>query len=275
MDRTVDRDRLFRYLLGELPEQEQEQLEQQYFSDSDCFAQVASAEDDLIDLYVMGGLAARDRARFETHFLAGNAERRNKVAFARSLRRYVTAQAPQPEREPWWKAILGPFTLPRLAFAGMAASVVLIALFSLKPKPGQAPVNETAKQVQSAPVPAVPAPHEEKLIAKAVPIPMFELSPILERGAGKGVTVRPGQASAVRLRLPLEQAEWDTYSVTLETVEGRAVWTRQGMKATGKALVAQVPSNLLVPGDYVVRVNGRTGQGPSESVADYAFAARP
>lgn len=275
MDPVIDRDRLFRYLLGQLPEPEQEQLEQQYFADGDCFAQVASAEDDLIDLYVMGQLAPRDRARFESHFLAGNAERRHKVAFARSLRKYVTAQAPRPQPEPWWKTLLGPLTLPRLAFAGMAAGVVLIALFTMRPQPHQpSPVKEVA-QTQPTP-PAAPAPAEEKkLVAKAVRIPTFELSPVFERAAGKAVTVRPGQASAVRLRLPLEQDEWETYSATLETVEGRAVWSRQGLKATGKALLVQVPANAIPSGDYILRIRGKSANQPEESVADYSFAVRP
>lgn len=275
MDPVIDRDRLFRYLLGQLPEPEQEQLEQQYFADTDCFAQVSSAEDDLIDLYVMGKLAPRDRARFESHFLAANAERRHKVAFARSLRKYVTAHAPSQEREPWWKALLGPLTLPRLAFAGMAAGVVLIALFTMKPQANQpSPAKEVAR-TQPAP-PAAPAPTEEKkLVAKAVPIPTFELSPVFERAAGKAVTVRPGQASAVRLRLPLEQDEWETYSATLETVEGRAVWTRQGLKAAGKALLAQVPASAIPPGDYILRIRGKSANQTEESVADYSFAVRP
>lgn len=274
MDQAIDRDRLFRYLLGELPEREQEELEQQYFADNDCFAQVAAAEDDLIDLYVMGKLAAADRARFESHFLGGNAERRHKVAFARSLRKYVSAQTPREERAPWWKTLFGPLTLPRMAFAGMAAGLVLIALFAVRQKP-QAPVKETA---QVAPAPAPPtqpvAPPEEKLVAKAAPIPTFELSPVLERAAGKALTVRPGQAASVRLRLGLEQAEWDTYSATLESVEGRAVWSRQGMKAAGKVLVATVPASAIPPGDYVLRVRGRQGAGSEESVADYSFAVR-
>lgn len=274
MEPPIEREHLIRYLLGELPDREQETLEQRFFVDSDTFNQVESAEEDLIDLYVAGRLSARDHARFESYYLAGNEDRKRKVQFARSLRRYVSARPPQPEREPWWRALFGPVTLPRLALAGMAAGVVLIALFALRQKPAVAPSHpETAQQMPALPGPAPAAKPEEKLVAKATPIPSFDLSPILERGAGSIPAVSAGGASAVRLRLKLEQNEWQTYRAVLETAEGATLWTSPHLKAVGSMVSTQIPASALKPGDVVLRLRG-TANGAEESVADYAFRVK-
>lgn len=47
------------------------------------------AEDELIDEYLDGSLSEQEREKFEQHFLA-TTERREKLSFAKALRRYVT-----------------------------------------------------------------------------------------------------------------------------------------------------------------------------------------
>ena len=53
-----------RYLLGELPEDEQAALEARYIADSRVFDEVAKIESDLVDDYVRGKLAADVCDRF-------------------------------------------------------------------------------------------------------------------------------------------------------------------------------------------------------------------
>jgi hypothetical protein len=91
---------MIRYLLGDLSEDEQVQLEERYFTDDDCFQQLLALEDELIDDYVRGELAAGDRTLFEQRFLA-SPERRQKVEFAQALRQTL----PAPQKLPWWQAL--------------------------------------------------------------------------------------------------------------------------------------------------------------------------
>lgn len=80
--------RLIRYMLGSLPGNETEQLDEASIADDAIAEQLRQAEDDLVDAYAAGALSGEMLARFETHYLASPA-RRDKAAFARRLRRLV------------------------------------------------------------------------------------------------------------------------------------------------------------------------------------------
>src|SRR5215510_49934 len=83
-----------RYLLGDMPEEEQARLEDRAFSDRDYMRNIVDVESDLIDEYVRGGLSDSERLRFERRFLV-SAERQRKVEFARALANVI----PKPATE--------------------------------------------------------------------------------------------------------------------------------------------------------------------------------
>src|SRR5690349_1633953 len=123
-----------RYLLGELPEEQQVEIEDRAFSDKDYLASITAVENDLIDEYVRGELNSDERQRFESRFLA-SAERRKRVDFAKALRTVSAATATektfvQPAR-PWsWRDSLYAFLnglnpAARLAF--VAAAILVVA----------------------------------------------------------------------------------------------------------------------------------------------------
>ncbi len=90
-----------RYLLGELPEEQQVEIEDRAFQDKDYLASITLVENDLIDEYVRQELSETERRRFEDRFLA-SAERRKRVEFARALASVASeaAVAEQPSRAP-------------------------------------------------------------------------------------------------------------------------------------------------------------------------------
>ena len=73
-----------RYLLGELSEEQQIEIEDRAFADKNYLASITTVENDLIDEYVRNELSGVERQRFEKRFLA-SAERRKRVEFARAL----------------------------------------------------------------------------------------------------------------------------------------------------------------------------------------------
>ncbi len=89
---------MVRYLLGQLPEDEQNRLEDRFFTDDDYFEELRVVEDELIDAYAQGKLSRRDRELFETRFLASPAQRR-RVELAKTLMRSVSlaSATEQPE----------------------------------------------------------------------------------------------------------------------------------------------------------------------------------
>jgi anti-sigma factor RsiW len=128
---------LKRFLLGDLSEGEQSEVEERLFSDPKYFSQFRAAEDDLIDEYLYGDLDGAERERFENYFLS-TPERRESLRVAKALQQYISENeagesaaraddedAPAPAAKRSLLDILfgrGPF----LRFAAVAAAVLII-----------------------------------------------------------------------------------------------------------------------------------------------------
>ena len=120
-----------RYLLGELSEEQQVEIEDRAFADKEYLAAITAVENDLIDEYVRQELSETDRRKFEGRFLA-SAERRKRVEFAKALAR-VPVEAPAPEKtvaSQWsWRESLYAFISglnPAARFALSAAMLILL-----------------------------------------------------------------------------------------------------------------------------------------------------
>src|SRR5262249_52331960 len=83
---------IIRYLLGDLPDDEQIRLEDRAFSDHQYMQNVLAVEGDLIDDYLRGSLSEHERRQFESRFLVSH-ERRQKVEFARALAKVASKSA--------------------------------------------------------------------------------------------------------------------------------------------------------------------------------------
>src|SRR5262245_26910248 len=90
---------LRRYLLGDVSPAEQEQVELWLMSDDEAYDVLVAAEDDLIDESLNGNLKSADLERFNNYFLAAP-ERKRKLQFDRSLRRYVKESQPGAVPQP-------------------------------------------------------------------------------------------------------------------------------------------------------------------------------
>jgi CHAT domain-containing protein/tetratricopeptide (TPR) repeat protein len=130
MERKIEEKNLIRrYLLGQLTEDELQQLEKRMMTDSELFNRLLLAEDEMVDEYVEDRLPERDRELFEASFLA-TADGREQVSFARSLRKYVSAAAAEsPDKvikghQPFWRKHPAFGSYVRLA----AAAVVLLGI---------------------------------------------------------------------------------------------------------------------------------------------------
>lgn len=129
--KTIDEQTMYRYLLGELPEDEEIEFEQDYFADNDCYAGLLIVEDQLIDDYVYGELSEHERKQFEKHFFS-SPQRRERVEFARTLKEFISEKAPEEKFVPetqaisfkmraWWQSLLD--------FPFIPKPVTLLAVF--------------------------------------------------------------------------------------------------------------------------------------------------
>ena len=120
------------YLLGELSEREQVEIEDRAFEDQSVLQEILTVEQDLLDDYVSGDIPEEKRHGFETHFLA-SAERRKKVAFAKALAAVVNEQPAvviDVDAPSWRTRLAAFFTRPVTAYSFAAASLLLLVVGS-------------------------------------------------------------------------------------------------------------------------------------------------
>lgn len=113
--------RRFQHLLGLSSEVERERIESEFFDNDDAFQEMLTAEDDLIDAYARGELAAKERKEFEKRFLK-SAKGRERVEFARAL---AGPRAAETAPEGWWPGFFGSLTGSN-TFVRVAASVAVV-----------------------------------------------------------------------------------------------------------------------------------------------------
>jgi hypothetical protein len=132
MAADLDNEKLItRYLLGELPEEQQIEIEDRAFADKEYLANITTVENDLIDEYVRHELSESDRRRFEERFLA-SAERRKRIEFAKALasvQSEVTVPEKASQRSSSWRDSIYAFLSglnPALRFAAVGAVILLV-----------------------------------------------------------------------------------------------------------------------------------------------------
>ncbi|HEV2764424.1 MAG TPA: hypothetical protein VGV38_15705 [Pyrinomonadaceae bacterium] len=249
---TGEKGTLKLYLLGLLPAEGCAPLEERLLTDAGFYEELSIAEDELIDLYLAGDLDAAERESFETHFLCP-AERVQKLRLARSLRRYVNESAESsPADAPargWWerlKNLFGP--RPALAFSLAVAVLLAVSLFAL------------SRRVQT--------------VREAGSVYAVGLTPGLTRESGETQRITiPHGTDTLRLRLELPADDYPAYRAEFLTAQSRVLHTGDGLKAADlngrRAVEADVPSELVAPGDYQLKLYGLNSRGDAEPVGRY------
>lgn len=166
MEQLDEQSKLRKYILNDISDQERSLIEERLLTDDEYFEEVSMAEENLIQDYADGNLDAKERERFENYFLVSE-ENRQKVKFARALRKYVneTESSPQTEKKPgFFKSLKAfffspvPVALAVLIIAGIVGffvwknysnnSEILIALKNSRPTAGRITGFEYAPKVE-------------------------------------------------------------------------------------------------------------------------------
>jgi hypothetical protein len=276
---------LIHYLLGELSEHDQNQIEEKYFPDDGAFERLCALEDELIDRYVRGELSEAQRKRFEERFLQST-EQRKRIEFARSLVLSipgppVLARVHLPSKKA--KAWLPFWSTPRLAVflpaaLGLVAIIVLGTWWlrhSHTPSETrvQQPQGSGEEQAARAPGQALPqAPYQtpESQIATLI------LTPDITRGTGNETRlVLSPKAEVIELIASLELVEFETYRAEIRRVGGQEVWIEKDLHPREtppmKGVVLRVPAKVFANEDYILTLRGTAPSGRLQTAAEYSF----
>jgi hypothetical protein len=239
-----------RYLLGQADEEEAERLEREYLGSQEAADRLADAEQDLIEDYLDGRLAAPDREQLERHYLASPAHR-TRVELARHLRRAAAAARTEAHGA---SVRTGSLPYGRLALAAGLLLAIGAAWFSTNRPAIAPPVNQPAVTTRE-PAPSVPE-------SAPVPAPrMFamSLSPAGTRSAGESPSLRvPGGTDVILLRLEGEGGREAVVAsrVVVRLVSGEEIWQGPAIADAdlppGVLAHAEIPAERLSPDDYVV-----------------------
>ena len=255
------------YLLGLTPPEDSLAVEEQLLAGDGFYEELLSGEDELVDQYLRGELSEPERQRFTNHFLQAP-ERRQKLRFARVLRRYVAlaakaearetttaaalpAEAPRPARPPQSFSFL-PFRSPVVSYGLLAAMLLMIGGISWN-------LFNNWRQQSSLPAGEVVA---------------VALTPGLTRDSGetKRIAISPG-IGILRLQLQIATADYASYRVVVLSNDRSEIWRRADLPAQALAgsrtVVADVPANSLGAGDYQIRLSGQAANGAFEDLATY------
>jgi len=297
-DKNVFEDQyLVRYLVGALPAEEADRLDQLSVVDDDFAWRLREIENDLVDSYVRSELNGETLARFKAFYMA-TARRRQKVQFAEGLRQLKAANANaaatsnklNESRAPFW----GAFSLSRpapqfgIAFAALVmmlmAGYLLVQNAHLRHEVQDARAqyassdqrarnleNELKQQLSKTETPKSPTADigQLKTVSLLLPPPTRGLSSL------QTVTVRP-HTDLVLLLLTLESAKFPRYRVTVrDPATNTVVWQSSELEAgsvgDSKAVSAGLPAHLLQERNYIAEVAGLPKAGGKRIVGNYPF----
>jgi hypothetical protein len=290
-----------RFLLGQLPPEEQGRIEELAFEDRNTFAFLEAVENDLIDEFIQGDLTADEEQSFKSHFLFLPGRLHN-LKISRLLQRHLNKVAPVPEKQRF--SFLAWFKLQNLwrKFA-MAAAVIAVVVFavwlvlrfleakkpvtiqagpdkpvaipspSFKISPSQVPTSSPA-HVENKPKSVMPEKHR-KSAYYAVLFP--SASP---RSAGvQQLKLAPDNESMTIELALITQRSFRTYKATLQNEQELELYLWPDLKAerltSGKAVKIDVPKGLLKPQQfYRIVVSGVPSRGDAEEIARYPFEVK-
>lgn len=299
-----------RFLLGQLPPEEQGRIEELAFQDPDTFAFLQSAEDELVDEFLYDELSSDEKALFQKNFLAKPGRREN-VKMARALKQYLDEDDPVVDPVPvpvkpvppkplplfqWFR--LGALTAPLVVAAIVIMSGVGVLVAIKMKQSGEGPQNGPQQaQIQPSPTPSpISSPS-------ASPVPSPSSSPVQHDNQNKRPPAprQPSAPSFAVTFLPMPVLRSDVYyqkvprqtgpivatlpivSVTsyqnYEAVlisEGNTIhtWpdlkTRQ-RKSTRAVEITIEPALLSSAQRYRIDLNGIAANGETQPIHSYYF----
>ena len=275
-------DELVRYLLGLLPDEARERLDEASIADDEIAARLHTAETNLIDSYVRGRLSGATLERFESYYLSSPRRRENvrlAADFLGAVDRSVTrAEALTTTTRTRWTAFARIAAAAALAIGVGAAFLVLperprsqLAQVTSGSEAGERRPSEAPSVSASPSASALPggkqAAPPARIVAVVLPPPTRSVAPIPTLAIPAGV-------DRVRFELQLEANDFPSYRVGLKDpatnqILWRSDWIAPRSSAGQVSISVVVPANLLGPQHYSFDLAGRGADGGAEVIGSY------
>jgi hypothetical protein len=278
--RILDQALIRKYLLGDISNEEQEGIEQRLLVDEDFTEELSMTRTEMVDDYVAGNLSAKEKQEFENHFLS-TPEHVRIVEIGKALNNRLEDQSRD-------SAIRNSPALPRYRIRSLnviisltACAILAVAAYFVwdlvrDRQPNNNPANEAQKQRRILENELVKLNRPATSAQTSFAVVSLNLKPILVRDIGENRSVViPRNPSIVRLRLELPVVKYQTYATSLQTDDGVDLGAIDGLMAStlnnGKVVVLDLPSWLIRPGSFQIKLTGVLPSGQSEDITRYPF----
>lgn len=261
-----DNNLIQRYLLAELDEEMRQRLEERLMTDNEYFEELLVAEDELIDSYLSNALPPGDKEKFEGHFLS-TPERRRKMSFARTLRKYIVAKEEEltvPAGIDNSSASRKRFLFPSFGFrnpiAGFSVAAALLLMVI--------GVSWLILREQRAENPSRPGNGGNVLAVN------LTAGGVRSEGERNRITI-PANTNIVEFRLEIAFDEYKNYRAIIQTDTGSEVFSLDQLAAekngSERVVIVPTPAKTLRPGDYQLKLSGLAAGGELEDIGTYYF----
>jgi hypothetical protein len=296
-----DETRQVEYLLGNLTEEEQVEVEDRAFADEDYLSALEATEADLIDAYVRGELSQPDRRRFELRFFT-SPERRRKVEFARALATITTESTSRESRTAGRRFLMGAFWgwNPALQFAAGIVAVIgigggawlvsenaairsRVATLEGERRGFEAREQSLRQQLSEEQNRAAALATQNRQSSEVAPAPLIA-SLVLVPGLSRAQTrveqlVLNASVQIARLEVQLESRDdFPRFRAELRTRSGEEVLLQSNLvrrkSGLGFTVSVEVPATALAVGDYELALKGIAADHSAQDVGYYYFAVQ-
>ena len=266
----IDETLFLKYLLGDLSEDRQVDVEDRAFADREVLDALEAAEADLIDAWVRGELSPSERRAFERRFLT-SPQRRNKVEFARALAKVTSESQPaEAPRKTFWRWPFGMQWSPALQWAAGLAFLFCVAATTWFA------IENAAMRSRMSVLEARLDQEHHRSTAAAPGVASLVLLPGLSRSETRVPQLSLDPAvQIVRIEVKLEpRDDYPRFRAELCTGRGDEVLTFANLPrretADRYAVVVEAPVSVLPPGQYELELKGFKGNS-AEDVGFYYF----
>lgn len=293
-EQKVSQNQLRRYVLGDLPPEEQRQIEQAYFADESLLQQIWAIFDETAEQLWQGELSTAD-AQTVTARVRASPYLWMRLETQYALLRAIDNLAHRPTRMARLRVLFS--SRPALKWTWATAGVVVLVgslfwLFSARQTAPQRPAPQVAQipsslgmmpapsatEVISAPTPS-PSPKASTAtqtapveVARATTATFFLAQESVRSASNAARFVLPSRATTVELQIEVRPPFASHYQVEIATTDGEAVVVRPHLARQQlrelSFITLRIPAQQLSGQDYIARIQAETSSpSPQESLS--------
>lgn len=264
---------LRQFLLGKVNDDERQQIESLFITDSSMRERVLAVEQDLAEDYLEDSLTPEDKEIFLARY-ASTPEQQRKLRITKSIKDWAVTNAAAGMRTPGatsgWSRLLDRLRLKPIFLVPIAVTLLIAVVISVVWLNSRRELrNRHLALEQELASLNSPASLRETLPQMTA----LELAPVSLRSGASQSLNRAASVQTMDLHLVwIQKEQYPTYKAVIGRVgDERETLTVSGLQAENKRIHLRLPMTYLTPGTYRIDLTGIAADGTSNLTEEYTF----